>query len=798
MATRPLPYAALFSPLFLLLHAVRATSGDDPADVAQLAKCVSQLHPRVVPAEGSGARPERLKEMLREHVRQRRQALNRADGEAWRTLRTREEWERWKAPRIAALRRSLGQFPDPPKDLKVQATKVLEGEGFRVECLVFESRPGLLVTANLYRPAQRLPMMPGILICHSHHNPKVQGELQDMGMSWARQGCLVLIMDQLGHGERRQHPFRTAADDSHPFAVGRQDYYFRYNVGIQLHVIGDSLIGWMVWDLMRGVDLLLAQPGMDPQRIMLLGSVAGGGDPAAVAAAIDERIQVAVPFNFGGPQPETTYPLPADAEQSFDYIGGGSWESTRNLRLSARDGFLPWVIVGAIAPRRLVYAHEFSWDQQKDPVWRRLQAIYSWYAASENLASVHGWGRVTLPATQASHCNNIGLPHRQQMYPAFERWWGIRLDREYQNRWADARLLCLEGVAQAQSLKLTPVCRLADELAGERMLAFRNRLAGQSRQSQRAALRGKWSELLGDVEPGTFSASRLAPVTEGLVRVMRVVHETQRGILVPTMVLLPADSAIPRPCVVGVAQAGKEEFLQRRSVEIAQLLNRGLAVCLPDLRGTGETGFERDRGRRSESTAISSSELMLGNTLLGLRIKDLRSVIRWLRTLPEIDAGRIAVWGESWAGTNGPGRRVDVPQGIGDEPAVAEPLGPMAALLAALLDEEIVAMVARGGLVGYRSLLGSPFVHIPHDVVIPGALTAGDLADVAGALAPRAVLVQRCVDGANRPVPAEVVRAEWGPAVAAYRRAGEPGQLVIEDGDQPFAGWLARQLVAPR
>src|SRR5207248_2794459 len=197
---------------------------------------------------------------------------------------------------------------------------------------------------------------------------KTEGELQDMGMTWARQGCAVLVMDQLGHGERRQHPFKDAASYPGMFRVGRQDYYFRYNVGLQLYLTGDSLCGWMAWDLSRGVDLLLARPGVDKERIALLGSVAGGGDPAAVTAALDPRIKAVVPFNFGGPQPETTYPLPADAEKAFNYAGGGSWESTRNLRLSARDGFLPWVIVASVAPRGLVYGHEFAWDRERDPV----------------------------------------------------------------------------------------------------------------------------------------------------------------------------------------------------------------------------------------------------------------------------------------------------------------------------------------------------------------------------------------------------------------------------------------------
>src|SRR5690242_7156979 len=116
-------------------------------------------------------------------------------------------------------------------------------------------------------------------------------------------------MDQLGHGGRRQHPFIDASSYPKPYRVSRPDYYFRYNVGTQLYLIGESQMGWMVWDLMRGVDVLLAQPGVDKGKIILLGSVAGGGDPAAVTAALDTRIAAVAPFNFGGPQPETTFPL---------------------------------------------------------------------------------------------------------------------------------------------------------------------------------------------------------------------------------------------------------------------------------------------------------------------------------------------------------------------------------------------------------------------------------------------------------------------------------------------------------
>ena len=230
------------------------------------------------------------KRELSEYVKRRRRELNEQDVAAWREVKTREQWEARRDKRIAALKTSLGKLPQKRGPLNAQVTKTLTGDEFIIECVVFETSQGMLVTANLYRPAKARESMPGILICHSHHNPKTEGELQDMGMTWARQGCCVLVMDQLGHGERRQHPFRSASDFDKEFRVSRQDYHFRFTSGIQLHLIGESLIGWMASDMMHGVDLLLGLPGIDAKRIALLGSVAGGGDPAAVTAAIDPRI----------------------------------------------------------------------------------------------------------------------------------------------------------------------------------------------------------------------------------------------------------------------------------------------------------------------------------------------------------------------------------------------------------------------------------------------------------------------------------------------------------------------------
>lgn len=783
------------------------TSAAEPSGSA-LAAEIRRLQPNVMDVEEtiSEAGREHLRDMIGEDARNRLREANLRDVRLWRKIKTRLQWERLRDKRIASLRESLGQFPPPPKDLKLVVTRSERRDGYVVENIVFESRPGLLVTAHLYRPAKDRTedagsdAMPGILISHSHHRPKEQGELQDMGALWAQRGCVVLVPDQLGHGERRQHPFRSAADYPDEFLVSRQDYYFRYNVGMQLHLIGDSLIGWMVWDLRRSVDLLLSLPGIDKDRIVLLGAVAGGGDPCAVTAAIDSRIAAAVPYNFGGPQPQSQFPLPEDAETQVSYTGSGSWESTRNLRLSARDGFFPYVIVGSIAPRRLIYAHEFRWDRQRDPVWKRFQTIWGdFYDARDNLASAYGFGYVKLRPPEASHCTNIGPIHRKMIYPSLQPWFGIQPPaEERQDRREIEQTLCLSG-PRARQIRMRPVIELAEPIAQQRIAAFREQLAGATPAEQCQRLGIKWRSLLGDVRPAEpkVSQTETEPFRHGHVE--RFVVRQPRDILLPVVLLRPrAKPGEQLPVVVMFAQSGKQALLEARAEVIASLLESGIAVCLPDLRGTGETQPSNYRGRRSAATGISSTELMLGQTLVASRLKDLRTVLALLRSRPEFDGNRIALWGDSLAGVNGPDDKVELPLGIDEEPKQPEPLGHLLALLAGIFEPDVAVVVsARGGLTGFRATLESPFCHLPHDVVVPGALTAGDLADLAAAIAPRPLLLAGMVDGVNRTVTVADAKAEYAPTQQAYSTLNAAEQFQLRQNESPgdeFARWLAGYL----
>jgi hypothetical protein len=763
----------------LVLVAIGWAAAGPPND--ELATQLRALDGRVLSAQESRGR--QLARLLALDVRERRQAANERATRAWQEVSMRDDWERFRDTRLQALRKSLGHWPAVPRDLKVRVMRTLERDGYCIQNIIFESRPDVVVTANLYQPSRPAQSMPGILICHSHHNPKTEAELQDMGMTWARLGCLVLIMDQLGHGERRQHPFVDTRSYSKPFRLGRQDYYFRYNVGMQLHVIGDSLIGWMVWDLMRGVDLLLSRPGIDSKRIILLGAVAGGGDPAAVAAALDQRITAVAPFNFGGPQPETAYPLAFESAKLFNYAGSGSWESTRNVRRSAADGFMPWVIVGAVAPRRLIYAHEFAWDRDRDPVWARLETIYGLYGVRDHLAEAHGKGTLAGKPPDSSHCNNIGPLHRQAIYAALKQWLDIPVPvKEFAQQRLAEELICVTPEL-AQQVKPRAVHELAAKLGAERAARASGQLEQLAPSARRDHLRKEWTRLLGDVEPRADpKVTAVARQRVGDVALERLILEVEPGMVVPLVLLAPPRQPKERlAVVVALAQEGKQAFLANRSESLARLLRGGVAVCLPDVRGTGETRPEDDaRGRSSSSTAISSSELMLGQTLLGSRLRDLRSVLRFLRLRADCDPDRIALWGDAFAAPNPPDVELAVPLDAAEMPVHAEPLGGMLALWGALYEHQVRCVYVRGGLVGFHSLLQSPFVYVPHDVIVPGALTAGDLCDVAAALAPRPLWFTGLVDGLDRRVDAGQMAKALEPTQAAYRAMKASDSLLVE------------------
>jgi len=289
-----------------------------------------------------------------------------------------------------------------------------------------------------------------------------------------------------------------------------------------------------------------------------------------------------------------------------------------------------------------------------------------------------------------------------------------------------------------------------------------------------------------------LNGDRPAPELLGDVRVERLHLTTEPGIVVPTLLLIPPMANGQRPSVVvGVSQHGKREFLKQRSTEIAELLRAGVAVCLPDVRGTGETSNGDARDRRSSATTTAAGELMLGQSVLGGRVRDVRTLLAYLRTRGDVDARKIALWGESFAPVNASDTDLKVPYTAAKRPAQSEPLGGLLALLGGLFEDDVRAVLVRGGLSDYQSLLDSPFTYVPFDTVVPGVLTIGDLPDLAAVVAPRHLRIEGSVDGQNRRVPAGRMMNTYAPTAASYKATGHAGRLLVEAKPAPsVTEWL--------
>ncbi len=171
---------------------------------------------------------------------------------------------------------------------------------------------------------------------------------------------------------------------------------------------------------------------------------------------------------------------------------------------------------------------------------------------------------------------------------------------------------------------------------------------------------------------------------------------------------------------------------------------------------------------------------MLGESLLSSRVRDLRTVIAYLRNREDVNQERIGLWGDSLATPNAVGNELVVPLDATPSPERGEPLGGVAALLAALYEPHIQAIYIHGGLINYATFLDEPFVYQPADSIIRGLLKIADLPDIVAAFAPRPLRMECLVDGINRQVSRKQVEETYHLVRAAYARAEKPNQLSIE------------------
>lgn len=278
-----------------------------------------------------------------------------------------EEWQK----RLPEYRKEylymLGLWPMPEKTpLQTTVTGTLSGEGYTVEMLHYQSRPGLYVTANLYRPSQtpEEEKRPAVLYVCGHAGRGRNGNktaFQSHGIWFARHGYVCLVLDTLQLGE-------IAAIHHGTYRDNRWWWHSR----------GYTPAGVECLNGIRGIDYLIGRPDVDPERIAVTG-ISGGGAATFWIAAADERVKAAVPVSGMADLPS--------------YVGNRVINGHCDCMFLYNTFQWPWTRIAAlIAPRPLLFANSdqdtiFPMDAN-ERVIQRLERVYSMYGASDRVDSM--------------------------------------------------------------------------------------------------------------------------------------------------------------------------------------------------------------------------------------------------------------------------------------------------------------------------------------------------------------------------------------------------------------------------
>ena len=204
-----------------------------------------------------------------------------------------EAWQKKLRPKITEL---LGGFP-ARTPLRPQTLETLEFPGYKRERFVFESRPGmgvlgyLLTPTKVTAPAATVICIPGhgrgvddiVGIDETGHSRTEKPMYQfDFALQVVEQGMAALALEPMAFGCRR---------DARTARKGLKESACQPSAGAAL-LLGETMIGWRVYDVMRAIDWIETRPELDAKRVGCMG-ISGGGTITTFASALEPRIQAA-------------------------------------------------------------------------------------------------------------------------------------------------------------------------------------------------------------------------------------------------------------------------------------------------------------------------------------------------------------------------------------------------------------------------------------------------------------------------------------------------------------------------
>ncbi len=313
------------------------------------------------------------------------------------TLRTKDDAAAYVKSCQDRIRQCFGPIPDKTP-LNARTTRVIERDTYRIENVIFESRPGYFVTANLYVPKGRKFPMPGVVgTCGHSLNGKAQDAYQSFAQGLTRMGYVVLIFDPAGQGERFQY---LTPDLKSRYKGGVGEHI---QMGNQQALVGEFLGAWFAWDGVRALDYLLTRDEVDPKHVGVTGN-SGGGTQTTWLCGVEQRWTMAAPACF-----VTTFrrnaenELPADTEQCPPRV--------LSLGLDHSD------FLAALAPKPIVIlAKERDYFDVRGATeaFDRLKKLYTLLGKPENIELVVG-----------PTYHGYSQENREAMYRFFNKQTGI-------------------------------------------------------------------------------------------------------------------------------------------------------------------------------------------------------------------------------------------------------------------------------------------------------------------------------------------------------------------------------------
>ncbi len=605
-------------------------------------------------------------------------------------LKSPEEWKATQAKTRQRLSRIFGEFP-PRTPLNARIVGKLERESYTIEKIIFESQPKYFVTANLYVPKGRKFPLPGIIFpCGHSDEGKGYDPYQMSGSGFALKGYIVLVFDPMGQGERSEYWDPSAK--KHLVARGvTQHHYVR-----QPALLADwTLTGLRLWDGIRAVDYLESRPEVDREKLAAVGC-SGGGQMSWYVTAVDERIKVCA----------VSHP-------------GGSCEDSNLLGLG-EEGPFKYEVQSLVAPRpiRIIGGS----DSGQVPVYRKsfedLKLFYAGLKAGMNRCELE-----VVPGIHSMDQNN-----REAAYEWLNKWF----DKAAEGK--------PEGVIKPekpQDLWCTESGNTLESLGGEsgQTLNARRVDALYRPEQNSAKLRERINRRIGLAMPAggpapkttAFETVRLADVA-----VRKLVYESETGIVVPALLLLPDTLKAESPVYVFASDQGKPRAGSAFSLPIL-LSQMGSVVLAIDVRGIGETGPAPAKpglssaaagrlAREFEAAALQS--VGFGQTTFGMRTLDVIRGIDYLQAWNHLGNRKLVIVGEGSGG--------------------------LWAVTAAANDSRVHGVVAIGTLPSYRLLTHNRTYEVRGYFVVPGALRDFDIPDLARLASPKPQIWIDPVDALGR------------------------------------------------